>query len=156
MSFSLAASHRSALIRLASGLPKESTERAALLSVLREAAQYYNWDGKVLTFSELRDLAVGKAVSDSGSKFSWHVVMPEEEGSSVTQTFEVTPMVWWKINLPNLTNPRIWDRILDGELGALKKKKFKDSMRLAIEFNEWAKKTNPSKEEMIAWLKKLS
>jgi len=63
--------------------------------------------------------------------------------------FKVTPTQWRRLRLPDLTSPRIRERVLGVRLTALMNKL---SMRDRIEVSSWAKKTNASKEEMIAYI----
>jgi len=149
MSRSLTAADRSALIRLASTLPSGSEERRALLAGLKKsAATRYDHNGQLMTLAELAREAVGKDVFvDSRDRLNYNIVM--DRSGDTSTVFRVTPTQWRRLRLPDLTSPRIRERVLGVRLTALMKKL---SMRDRIEVSSWAKKTNASKEEMIAYI----
>ena len=149
MSRSLTAADRSALIRLASTLPSGSEERRALLAGLKKsAATRYDHNGQLMTLAELAREAVGKDVFvDSRDRLNYNIVM--DKSGDTSSVFKVTPTQWRRLRLPDLTSPRIRERVLGVRLTALMNKL---SMRDRIEVSSWAKKTNASKEEMIAYI----
>jgi len=146
---SLTAADRSALIRLASTLPSGSEERRAILAGLsKSAATRYDHNGQLMTLAELAREAIGKDVFvDSRGRLNYNIVM--DKSGDTASVFKVTPTQWRRLRLPDLTSPRIRERVLGVRLTALMKKL---SMRDRIEVSSWAKKTNASKEEMIAYI----
>jgi len=149
MSRTLTAADRSALIRLASTLPAGSAERKAILAGLsKSAATRYDHNGQLMTLAELAREAIGKDVFvDSRGRLNYNIVM--DKSGDTASVFKVTPTQWRRLRLPDLTSPRIRERVLGVRLTALMNKL---SMRDRIEVSSWAKKNDASKEEMIAYI----
>ena len=151
MSRTLTAADRSRLIRLASTMEKGSEERKAILAGLsKSAATRYEHNGELKTLAQLAREAIGKDVFlDSRGRSNYNILM-DRSGDSAS-VFKVSPSQWKKLRLPDLTPPRIQEKVLDMHLTKLKKKL---SMSDGIDFNMWARDTNPTKEEMVAWLER--
>ena len=149
MSRKLTAADRSALIRLASSMEEGSEGRRAILKGLsKSAATRYEHDGQLMTLAELARVAIGKDVfTDSRGLLNYNIVMDKSGDSSTV--FKVTPTQWRRLRLPDLTPPRTREKVLGVRLTALMKML---SMRDRIEVSSWAKKTDASKEEMIAYI----
>jgi len=116
----------------------------------KSAATRYEHNGQLMTLSQLAREAVGKDVfMDSRGRPNYNILM-DRSGDSAS-VFRVTPSQWKKLRLPDLTSPRIKEKLLDMLLSKLKKGL---SMSDAVDFNMWSKETNASKEEMVEWLKR--
>ena len=131
------------------GHVKEAFE--AILTGDHEAATKFNYEGEMLSFSQLVSKAKSKeARKDHRGKVVYEIIMKGQAGGDAT-VFAVTKRQWEGAKLKDETSPKMKAAIVGDELKKLTKGL---SMSDAVDYNTWAKKENPSDEKKLEWLRR--
>lgn len=120
----------------------------AEISIGVGAATRYNWQGEQLTLQQIVKLAKGKErFRSSRGKWKCEIVM-DDHG----HVFGVTPSLFAKLRLKDLTKPATQQEYLQEQINILAGKL---SMSDAVDFNMWAK-SNPGvgPEDKLDWLRR--
>jgi len=117
----------------------------------RTAATRYEWQGELLTKSEMLKRAVAKEVVFMGKdKPVYHAIMDlRDQDASV---FRITQADFDRLRAKDVTTPRAREQALEYEYQQLMAKKLKQ-MRDSVDFNMWVKQNKPTLEERVEYLR---
>lgn len=163
--------NRTALIRLAHGNPElqprllQAIEQGLEFKTAEDLAKWvrqpkaktaalYNLDGETLSKREMLDRAIAKEMAFIGyskPKLKYHAIMDDGSGGTAT-VFQIGKRDFDKLRVPDRTTKKTLEKVKKMQLHKLIKKRL-HQMQDRIDFNMWAKRTNPSIDEQIEWIK---
>jgi len=148
------------------GVPGDWGTRSAYSRISRIAApgakSRYEWGGELLTKAQMLSRAVAKEVVFMGNDDvpTFHAVMDEpedelhgdERSDMKAGVFPITQAEFHRLRTEDATTPQARERYLALRIKELSGKL---SMRDAVDFNSWARRSNPNPEEKVAYLQRV-